>query len=106
MLRQLLLQRRQGLFGLRERGFLRGNFHFGYDAGAQLIAEHMEHIGFNLDELIGGGNLAAQRGFLNGRDHDVRRQGEIGRLELEALVVALRLQRFHRRRVPPNTSGV
>ena len=61
-----------------------------------LIAEQMEQIGCNVDQLIRYGNLTSQGGFLNGRHHNVRRQGEIGCLELEALVVRLGLQQFHR----------
>ena len=42
------------------------------------------------DELVGGVDLAAQRGLGDGGDHHVGGQRQIGRLDLKALLVGLR----------------
>src|SRR5215813_1811447 len=48
------------------------------------------------DDLLRGGNLAAQGRFLHRREHDIRGQGEVGGFELKCLALLLRLQRFDR----------
>ena len=90
LLRQRLAQRRQRRPRLRQRRLL------GRDVGPigiaqrQLALQDVEHLGVGRDQLVGGLDLAAQRGFGDGRDHDVCRQRQIGGLDLEALVVGLR----------------
>ena len=53
------------------------------------------------DELLGRCDLPTQRSFLNGGDHDVRRQREISGLDREALRIGKRLLRLHRSSIEP-----
>ena len=75
LLRQLLLERRQQLLGLRECGILRQ--HVGLRrltearTGACRISEKMP---LDRDDALGRLDLAAQRGFLDRRGHDVAGQ--------------------------------
>ena len=80
---------------LRQRRFLRRHVAAVGVARFELLAEDVEHLGVDRDELVGGLDLPAQRGFGDGGDHDVRAQRQIGRLDLKTLVVGLRLQRLN-----------
>ena len=96
LLRQRLAQRRQCRLGLRQRRFLHGDVAAVAQALVQPALQQVEHFAVDRDQLIGGLDLAAQRGLGDRRDHDVRCQRQIGGLDLEALHVGERLQRFHR----------
>ena len=96
LLRQRLAQRRQGRLGLRQRRCLHGDIAAVAQAVVQPALQEVEHFAVDRDQLIGGLDLAAQRGLGDRRDHHVRCQRQIGRLDFEALHVGERLQRFHR----------
>ncbi len=96
LLRQLLLQRRQGLLDLGQRRLLRHHVGLGDLAELALAPQQPEHVGLDLDDASRRRDLAAQRGLLHGRAGQVGRQGQIGRLELEALGIRLRRQRLDR----------
>ena len=89
LLRELPQQRRQRLLDLGERRLLR--YHVGLRdlAGGELSAQQPQDVGRDLDQLSRRIDLAAQRGLLHRRDHDVRRQGQIRGFELKALIVRL-----------------
>ena len=59
LLRQLLLQRGQGLLHLCQRGFLRHDVAFGDLAEIVLTPQQRKHVGFYLDNARRGRNLAA-----------------------------------------------
>ena len=101
LLRQLLLQRRQRLLDLRQRGLLRHHVGFGNLAGGELGPEQTKEIGRELDDGFRRVDLAPQRSFLHGGEDEVRRQGQVGRFQREALVVGLGLQRLD---VPPRAA--
>ena len=90
LLRQLLLQRRQGGLRLRQLGFLRQHVGLGDAAEVELLLNETELIGFRLDDLLRGLDLAAQRDLLDRGRHHVRGQRQVGGLELEALILGLR----------------
>src|SRR5580698_5871676 len=89
LLRKLLLQWRQGLFDLRQRGLLSDNIGLGDVAQLVLLLQQRKNVGLDLDDAVRGGNLAAQRSLLHGRAGEVRRQCQVCRLEREALRVRL-----------------
>ena len=91
---QLLLQWRQRRAGLRKLGFL--GQHVGLRGAAQCetLAHQVQLLRLVLDDVLRRGDLTAQRGLLHrGNDH-VGGQREIGRLELEALILRLRREQF------------
>jgi len=94
LLRQLLLQRWQRGARLRQCRLLGQHVGLRRSAKDKALTHHAKLIGLILDDVLGGGDLAAQRCLLNGGNHDVRGQREIRRLELEALIVGLRQQGF------------
>ena len=47
------------------------------------------------DDHLGRGDLCPHRGLLDGGADDVRDQTQIGRLEFEALILCLSIQRLH-----------
>ena len=94
LLLQLALQRRERLLDLGERRFLRDDISFRNLAKTALLAQQIEHVAHDFDDALGCRDLAAQRCFLHGRKHDVGRQRDMRRLELVALVLGLRLERF------------
>ena len=95
LLAKLLVQRRQQLLHLGKRGFLRHDIGLGDLAEAELAAQDVEQVGLARDLRLRRVDLAAQRRFLHRRAHHVGNQREVGRLQLVALVVGLRLQVFH-----------
>ena len=97
--RDLLLQWRQRLLDLGQRGLLRQHVDLRGLTGLQLAVENAENVTLDLDDALGRCDLAAQRGLLDGGRDDVRRQRQIGRLELEARLLGLRLQAFDAARV-------
>ena len=54
----------------------------------------LEHLGIDVDKPVGCIDLRAQRSLLNGRDHDVCDQRQIGGFDLKALRIGGRLQRL------------
>src|SRR5579871_5103841 len=92
LLRKLPLQRRQRLFDLRQRSFLGQNVRLCNLAGVELGAQQLEHVIGDLDELVGGVDLATQRRLLNGGESNVRRERQVSCFKLEALVVRLGLE--------------
>ncbi len=91
---ELPFQRWQRRLGLRQFGFLGQYVGAQRRTGFELGAHHDELLVDCVDDVAGGVDLGALRGLLDrGGDH-VRRQGEIARLELIALVVRLRLCRL------------
>ena len=94
LLRQLLLQRGERCLGLRQRRLLRQHVRFGDGADVELALDPLELIGLRLDDLLGRGDLIAQRGVGDRSGHDIGGQREIGRFHPERLVVRLRLQRL------------
>ncbi len=94
LLLELLLQRRQSRLGGRDFGLL--GQHVGPRRGAdlELIFDDDKLIAFDLDDVAGRFDLAAQRRFLDGGRHYVRGQRQIGRFQFEAFVVGLRRRRF------------
>ena len=101
LLRECLAQRRQRCLGLRQSGFLRRQIAAIGIARVQLAPQCVAHRGVDRDELNCGVDLAAQRGFGDGRDGEVRRQRKIGRLDLEALHVGQGFERFDRSPIKP-----
>ena len=100
-LRQLLLQRRQRRAGLRKLRLL--GQHVGLRGAAQreALPHQVQLLRLVLDDVLRRGDLAAQRGLLHRGNHHVRGQREIGRLELEALILRLRRERFD---LPPRAA--
>jgi hypothetical protein len=73
----------------------------------ELLAQDSQHLRIDLDELVGGLDLAPQRRLLDrGHDH-VGSERQVGGLGLKTLGISLRLQRFHRPAIlPPHVEGV
>ncbi len=94
LLCERLAQRRQSCFGLREGGFLQRQIVAIGIAGIELPLQDVEHLGVEFDDLIGGVDLGAQRRLGDSRAGNARRQCQIGRLDLKALIVGQRLQRL------------
>ena len=90
LLLQLLLQRRQRRLRRRHLRFL--GQHVGAVGGAdfELIAHDFELVGFRLDDFLRRLDLAAQRSFLDRRRHHVGGERQVGRFELEALILGKR----------------
>jgi len=63
-----------------------------------LIAQDLQGFLLRRDDLAGGLDLGAQRRFLDGGGDHIRGQGDVGRLEREALRIPLRGERLH---LPP-----
>ena len=95
-LRQRLAQRRQRRLGLRQRRLLCREIAAIGVAQVQLALQRVAHLGVDRDDLNGRIDLAAQRSLGDGRDHEVRRQRKIGRLDLKALHVGKGFERFDR----------
>ena len=95
LLGERLAQRRQGRPRLRQRGLLRRHVGAIGIARVELAAENVEHLGVGRDQLVGGLDLPAQRGFGDGGDHDIGAQREIGRLDLKTLIVGLCFKRLN-----------
>ena len=74
-------------------------------ADAVLVAQNIQRLPVDADDFPGGVDLRPRRGLLQRRGYHVGGKRDVGRLQLEALVVGLRLQRFDLRRLRPNTSG-
>src|SRR5262249_13372759 len=94
LLLQLPLQRRKRLLDLRQRGLLRHHVRLRDLAGVELLAQQLQHVGGDFDELSRGVDLSAQGRLLNGGDDNIRRQGQVRGLEVETRVVRLGLERF------------
>jgi len=94
LLAELVAQRRQGGLALREGCLLGGDVGHRTLADAESALQQGKGLTLDLDGALGGGDLAAQRGLGDGGDHDVGGEGEIGRLELEALLLGLGVERF------------
>ncbi len=92
---QRLVERRQCPFQLRERGVLRENVGLRDGAEIKLAAHHRERFALECDDPFGGGDLRPQARLLDRRGHHVRREGQIGRIELEAALFRLRRERLH-----------
>ena len=101
LLRKLALQRRQGAARLFQRRLLRQHLDARRAAQVELASHQAEQVGRDPDRLFGGGDLRLQRREIDGGGHDVRGQGQIGRLELEALILYLSSLRFDR---PPHAA--
>ena len=107
LLRERLAQRRQRGLDLRQSGFLQGDVIAVGVAGVELVPQDVEHLGIDGNKFVGGVDLSSQGGLGDGRDHDVRGERQVSRLNLEALVVGQRLQRFDRASVEtPNVEGI
>ena len=65
------------------------------------ITQDLHGTGVAVDQLPGHFNLLLQRTHLDSRDHDIGSQCRIGRDQLIAHFLLLRLQRFHRAAVQP-----
>ena len=94
LLGELALQWRERLLDLCQGRLLRHHVRLGNLAGTELGAQENKHIRSDLDELLGRLDLAAQRGLLHRRNHDIRRQSQVGGLQLKTLVVRLGLKRL------------
>ena len=94
LLGQRLFERRQGGLGLGECRLLAGDVGAGNRAQALLLAQDVERLALGGDDAPGRLDLGAQRGLLDGRGDDVGGQRQIRRLELEALRLGQRLERF------------
>ena len=76
-------------------------------ARVQLPPQDVEHLGVDRNELIGRVDLAAQRRLGDGGDRHVRGEREVGRLDLKALRVGERLERFDGAAIEaPDVEGV
>ena len=107
LLRQCLAQRRQGRLDLGQRRLLGGNVAAIGVALHELATHDFEHLRIDVDELVGGLDLAAQRRLLDRRHDHIGTERQVGGLDQEALVIRLRLQRFHRPAIlPPHVEGV
>ena len=107
LLGERLAQRRQRRPDLRQGGFLRRHFAAVGVARFELLAEDVEHLGVDGNELVGGVDLAAQRGLGNGGERHVRGERQIGRLDLKALRVGLRRERLDGAAVEtPDVEGI
>ena len=82
------------------------NVELGDLPGLALLAQQIEHVALDLDDLVRRLDLAPQRGLLDRGAGQVRRQRQIGRFQLEALGIGLRLKVSIAHRVAPKTSGV
>lgn len=91
---ELLLQRRQRGAGLRQQGLLREYRRASHAPQFELFAEYAQLFVFFRGDPPGCLDLRAQRRFLDGRGHDVGGHREISGLQLETLVIDLRVQRF------------
>ncbi|OIQ66652.1 hypothetical protein GALL_517760 [mine drainage metagenome] len=96
--RQLFLQRRQGGFRLRQRRPLGDDRTLCRCPEFNLALQQVELLALESGQRFGGLDLPAQCRFLYHGNHDIGAQGQVRRLELEALVIGLRLQRFQ---LPP-----
>jgi hypothetical protein len=94
LLRQRLLQGRQGRLDLGQCGLLRGDVGAGDGAQPRLAVQDVERVALGGDDALGPVDLGAQRGLEDRRGDDVGREREIGALELEALRFSERLERF------------
>ena len=89
------LQRRQRGLQLCERRLLRVHVAFGDRAQLEFSPQHRQGLAFQRDDPLGRGDLRAQSGFLDRGGDDIRRQREVGGIELVAAGLGLRRQRFH-----------
>ena len=67
----------------------------------ELLLQHVELPRLDVDDVLGRRDLGAERGLGHGGDHHVRGEGEIARLELEALIFLLRLEQLG---LPPDAA--
>ncbi len=77
------------MLGLSENRFLCQNVDLRRIAIAELGLENIEDIALDLDDALGGGDLAAQCSLLDRGGDDVGRQRQIRCLELELLLLGL-----------------
>ena len=104
---QSLAQRRQRRFDLGESGFLQRDVVAVGVARTKLRLQGVEHLGIDCNELVGGVDLAAQSRFVDRGDDDIRRQRQIGRFDLELLIIGQRLEGFDRPAIKaPDVEGV
>jgi hypothetical protein len=90
----LFLQRRQCRADLSDRRFLRRNVGSADLAQGLLTPERLELATGQRDQVMRGSDLRTKRCHLNGGHHDIARQCQVGRLQLEPLSIRQRLQRF------------
>jgi hypothetical protein len=95
LLRQLLIERRQGLFRLRECRLLECHICLCDLTQFLLNAQQAEKVGFDGYDLFCGGDLFPQRGLLDGPCHHIRGKRQIGGLDGILLHRGQRLVRFH-----------
>ena len=95
LLGELLAQRRQRGGDLRELRFLRGDIQPAGIAFGILVAQDLQHVGVDVDELAGRVDLRLQCCLLDRRDHHIGGQRGVRRDHLESNRLRLRLHRFH-----------
>ncbi len=95
---ELLFERRQGGAGLSELRLLREHRGLGNRPQFELPFHQRQLFALGRQHVVGGGDLGAKRGFLDGGGRQVRGQRQIGRLVLKALVIDLGGQAFE---LPP-----
>ncbi len=91
---QRLFQRRYGRAGLRDLVALGQQGGARNGADRKLLLDDAEFLQLRIEHFVGRLQLRAGGSFTNRRDHDVRRERDVGRFQLITLVIDRRLQVF------------
>ena len=94
LLGQRLVERGQRGLGLGEGGLLRGDVGARDGAEPGLALQDRERLALGGNNAAGGLDLCAQGGFEDGRGDHVGGERQVGALELEALGLGQRIERF------------
>ena len=106
LLRQLLLQRRQGLLHLRQRRLLRHDIGLGDLAKLALTPQQPEHVGLDLDDAAASPRSGrAAKPPARPRRPDWRSESDRSPRAAKRWESACAASASIERRVPPNTSG-